>query len=404
MANLPWTVQYSAQSTEEVYGQEEPINELKEYIKNYKKQGKKGAIIYGPTGSGKTISAYAIGKETGAEVLELNASDFRNKDNINSILGNALNQVSLFAKSKIILIDEVDGLSGNKDRGGLQAVVKLLEKSSFPVVLTSQDPFEQKLKTLRKKCKLIGFNVLSYKDIYTNLKRISEAEGIEYGDSALKSLARRAGGDMRGAINDLQMLAGKSGKLEKKDLDFLSEREQKDQITSALMRIFKTTDSSIALSALDNVDQDIDNVFLWMDENLPAEYSRAEDIARAYDKISKADVYKGRIRRMQHWRFLVYIYALMSAGVAVSKDEKYSGSPSFKQSQRPLKIYMANMKYQKRKSIAEKIASLSHISTRQALQRDIPYIQSIIRNNKEMGEKIIEEFELDKEEVQWLKK
>lgn len=404
MAGLPWTFKYSASKTNDVYGQDEQIKELVKYINNYKNEKKKGAIIYGPTGCGKTVVAYAVGNEAEAEVLELNASDFRNKDSINSILGNALNQVSLFARSKIILIDEIDGLSGTKDRGGLQAVVKLLEKSSFPIILTSQNPYEQKLKSLRKKCKLIEFNILSYKDIYNNLKRIADNEGVEYDESALKGVARRVGGDMRAAINDLQMLSGNSKKLGKEDLDFLSEREQKEEIQSALVRIFKSTESKIALQALDNVDEDIDNVFLWIDENLPAEYKKSEDIARAYDKLSKADVYKGRIRRMQHWRFLVYIYALLSAGVAVAKDEKYTSAPNFKRSERPLKIWISNMKYQKRKSIAEKISAVSHISTRQAMQRDIPFIQGIIRNNKEMGESIVEEFDLEKEEVDWLKK
>ncbi|MFW5991472.1 MAG: replication factor C large subunit [Candidatus Nanoarchaeia archaeon] len=404
MDRLPWTVLYSPDKSEDVYGQKEQIGELENYISNYKKEKKKAVMIYGATGCGKTVSVYAVANETGAEVVELNASDIRNKDSINSILGNAMGQMSLFAKTKIILIDEVEGLSGTKDRGGLPAVVKLLEKSVFPVVLTSQNPFEQKLKGIRKKCRLIEFNVLGYKEIYEKLKKICDSENIEYEDTALKGLARRAGGDMRAAINDLQMISGSSKKLTKAELEFISEREQKDKITSSILRIFKSTDAGVALKALDNVDEDIDNVFLWIDENLPREYTKPGDLARAYDRISKADVYKGRIRRMQHWRFLVYIYALLSAGVAVSKDEKYTAPPDFRQSERPLKIWMANMKYQKRKSIAEKISQNSHISTKQALQRDVPYIQQIIRNNKKMGDDIISWFEFDDDEVSWMRK
>ncbi|MGM5481954.1 MAG: replication factor C large subunit [Nanobdellota archaeon] len=403
MDKLPWTIKYAAEKTKDVFGQNMQIDKIRDYIKNYKNQKKKGAIIYGPTGCGKTVAVYALGKETDSEIVELNASDLRNKNSINSVLGNALHQVSLFAKSKIILIDEVDCLSGTKDRGGLQAVAKLLEKSVFPVLLTSHNPYEQKLKGLRKKCELIEFNILNYKDIYLNLKRIGDSENIEYDDVALKGLARRSGGDMRAAINDFQLLSG-SRRLKKEDLDFLSEREQKGSIESALLKIFKTSSTDIALRALDNIDEDIDKIFLWMDANLPKEYLKAKDLSRAYEKLSRADVYKGRIRKRQHWRFLVYIYALLSAGVSVSKDEKYSVAPEFKQSERPLKIWIANMKYKKRESIAEKISSNSHISSKQALKRDLPFVQNIIKNNPDMAKQIIDEFDLDEEEIKWFNK
>lgn len=400
---LPWTNIYVPKNSGEIFGQDAPVEDLKNFISNYKKEKKRAALAFGPPGCGKTSSVYAIGKEAGYEIMELNASDFRNKDSVNSVLGNALGQVSLFAKSKIVLVDEVEGLSGTKDRGGLQAVTKLLEKSPFPIVLTVQDAFDQKLSGLRKKCKLIEFNVLSYSSIYKNLQRVANIEGIEFEETILKSLARRAGGDMRAALNDLQMLAGVSKKLTREDLEFLSEREQKENITSAISRVFKTTDARIALNALNNVDEDMDKLFLWTDENLGKEYTRPGDLARAYDKLSRADVYKGRIRRLQHWRFMVYIYALLSAGIATAKDEKYKKAIELRQSQRPLKIYIANMKYQKRKSIAQKISEKSHGSSRVIMQ-NLPYIQALIRHNKTIGNAIIEEFDLQKEEVSWLKK
>ena len=70
------------------------------------------------------------------------------------------------------------------------------------------------------------------------------------------------------------------------------------------------------------VKEDLDESFLWLEENLPKEYE-GKDLERAFDCLSRADVFKGRIRRWQHWRFLVYINDLMTAGIALSKDEKY---------------------------------------------------------------------------------
>ena len=139
-------------------------------------------------------------------------------------------------------------------------------------------------------------------------------------------------------------------------------------------------------------------------QNLPEEYQKPEDLARAYDCLSRADVFNGRIRRWQHWRFLVYVNALISAGVAVAKDEKYKSFTSYKPTTRILKLWRANMKYQKRKSIASKIADKTHTSSKRALQDTLPYLSIIFRKNKKLAGQLAQEFELDKDEVEWLKK
>lgn len=399
----PWIIKYQPNSSKDIFGQDKQIALIKNFIQNYKSQKKKGMIVYGASGSGKTSIVHALGKEMNYEVIEVNASDFRNKDKINATLGNASKQMSLFAKSKIILVDEIEGLSGTKDRGGLLAVTKIFEKSSFPVIMTAVNPYDQKFSTLRKKTELLELNQLGYTDIFANLKKIADSENLEYDEMAIKSLARRSGGDMRAAINDLQSISG-DGKISKEDLNDLSEREQTETIESALVKIFKSTDANIAGHALDNINEDFGKVFMWIDENLPKEYSKPQDLARAYNWISKADVYNGRIRKWQHWRFMVYISALLSAGVATAKDERYKVMANYEQSKRPLHIWMANMKYMKRKSIAEKISLGTHASKKQVLQESLPFIQAMIKNDRNMASEIAEEFELDNAEISWLKK
>src|SRR3989338_1710107 len=115
----PFTEKYSPKTIKGIVGQDESLKQLSDFVVNYQKQKKKAAFIYGPTGSGKTCSAHAIGKGLNLEIIEVNASDFRNADGINSILGGALRQQSLFSVGKLILVDEVDGLAGNPDRGGV---------------------------------------------------------------------------------------------------------------------------------------------------------------------------------------------------------------------------------------------------------------------------------------------
>src|SRR3989338_6576521 len=88
----------------------------------------------------------------------------------------------------------------------------------------------------------------------------------------------------------------------KESLEELHERNKVDSIINALIKIFRTTDPKIALSAFENVEENLDEQLLWIDENLPREYTKAEDLANAYDKLSKADVFSRRIRRWQHYR------------------------------------------------------------------------------------------------------
>jgi replication factor C large subunit len=353
-------------------------------------------LIYGPPGVGKTSSVYAIANDNNYEVIEVNASDFRNKEKINQTVGNALKQGSLFGKKKLILVDEVDGLSGTKDRGATQEIMKLTKSSTFPVVLTAQNPFSNKFSSIRSKSVMIPFKELNYTYIYDVLKKICLKENIYHDDSALKSLARFAGGDLRSAINDLEGLAANKS-FTKEDLKIVAERDREESMPQALIKILKNSNINIARHAFDNVIEDLDQQFLWLDKNMPNEYE-GEDIAKAYDWISRADIFKRRIRRWQHWRFLVYINAFLTAGVASSKEKKYDKFIKYQPTGRLLKIFWANQKSAKKKAISEKIAARTHQSKKDVIQ-DFGYYKQIL-----MKEKSFDEFDLDKDEIEYLKK
>ena len=188
----PLTHKYAPKTTNEIFGQDENLKKLKNFIINFKKEKKNSALIYGTSGTGKTSSAYAIANELGYEVIEVNASDFRNAEQINQKVGNAIKQQSLFAKGKIILVDEIDGLSGHEDRGGIQAITKLIGDSTYPIILTATNPFDNKFSSLRSKSSLIEFRQLDYLSIFKILKKICEHEKIKYDDEILKALSRRA--------------------------------------------------------------------------------------------------------------------------------------------------------------------------------------------------------------------
>ena len=398
---LPYTLKYAPKSTKEVIGQDRAIAVVTNFITTFKKQKKKALLLYGPPGSGKTCTAYAAARESNAEILEVNASDFRDEKKLNSSIGRASQQQSLFARSKILLVDEIDGLFSTKDRGAVPTLVNLIKDSAFPLLLTANNPWDKKYSKLRSACEMVEFTQLSHQAVLSILRDICLKENINYEEKALASLSRRAGGDIRGALIDLQTLAH-NDTFTFEQLELLGQRRQLDTMFNALLKIFKTTDAFIARTAFNDIDEDLEVIQQWIDENLPKEYTKPYDLYRAYEKLSKADVFRGRIMKRQHWHFLAIINVLLSAGIALSKDEKYTAFVRYSPTQRFLKVWRANQRYAQRKAIAEKIASKTHCSKKRALHQ-LPYIQPIFKN-KITAAPLIRFFDLNKEEIAWLVK
>ncbi|MFC1801192.1 replication factor C large subunit [Nanoarchaeota archaeon] len=399
----PWTVKYQPKTLDEIQGQNKSILALKNFVQNFKQQSKNALTIYGDVGNGKTSSVHALAKELDLELLEINASDLRNEEKINQIVGGALKQKSLFFKSKLILVDEVDGIFGREDRGGVKAIIELIKTAQYPLILTANNPWDKKFATLRNYTEMLQFSKLKYTSVAKVLKKICQNENIQYEDLALKTLARRVDGDLRGAIIDLQSLT-QDKTLTEDDLEKLDPRKQTESILNAILRIFKTTDPKISLESADLINENTDELFLWIDENLPREYTQPQDLAKAYEKMSRADIFRRRIRRRQHWRFIIYIKTLLSAGISLSKEEKYRTFTKYQRTQRILKLWKAKQKNLKKQSIASKIAQKTHTSTKQAIQNTLPYFQTIFKKDKDYQKQFIDEFNLSKEEVLWLRK
>lgn len=393
-----FTVKYAPQNSHQVFGQEKAVEELRDFLLNYKKKKQKAALLYGPIGNGKSSSVYALAKELNYDLLEINSSDLRNAENMKSFLGSALGQQSLFFRPKMILIDEIDNLSGTKDRGGIPALMAAIEKSVFPVILTANEIYDAKFKPLRKNCLSIEYKKLDYRTLVHALKWVGEQEGIAGEEKAFNTLARRADGDLRSALIDFQVC---SSHFAFDEVARLSDRKRKETIINAIRLIFKSSKVENALPALDEVDMDLNEIFLWLDENLPKEYLDVFSLAKAYEYLSRADVFNGRISRQQHWRFLVYINNLLTAGISSAKTEKNTNFVSYKPTMRILKIWQAKMKNAMKKEIAEKLGRRTHTSKKVAYEQ-VPYLQEIFRHRG--GKKIALELDLSEEEVGWLMK
>jgi len=380
---------YRAKCFLDIKGQDIAIEKIKAFMKTFPLD-KKAILLHGPAGTGKTSLAHALAKETDSEIIELNASDLRNKEQLEKILKPSSEQASLFKKTKVILVDEVDGIS-TVDRGGLPELLTLIDKSKFPVIITANDIWQQKFNLLRKKSDLVQFKNLDYKTIFKIIKDISEKEGLTKSHEMLTSIAIKARGDVRAALNDLQTI------LDINKPEDISERDKEEDIFNVLRQVFKGKFSQNILEIYDSLNINLDEILLWIEENIPQEY-KGKELWKAFDALSLADVFRGRIYRQQHWRFLVYQNIFLSAGISAAKTEARLGFTAYKRPGRILKIWMANQRNAKRKSICIKYAKFCHISIKKAV-KEFPLARIIINNPE-----TIKSLKLDQDEIEFLSK
>ncbi len=378
---LLWVEKYRPQNLSNLVGNTRIIGRLGEWTLEFKRgEAKKRALLlHGPPGSGKTSAALALSGELGFELVETNASDVRTKDAVERKVGFASSLASLNpeSKGKIILIDEVDGIHGRSDFGGLAAVKKIIRESKEPVILLANDAWGLPA-DFRALCELLEFKRIDRRAILKVLKKIAEEEGVEADEKVLSIISSNANGDLRSAINDLQSL-GQGGRIAVSDVSSLFMRDSELSIFKALAQIFKTDSCDRAREAMFESDEDPETLFNWISENVPLEYEDPADLARAYHYLSRADIFLGRIRKRQDWRLLGYASDLMSCGVAVSKKKRYNKFIRYKYPQRFAMLARTRARRNLVGEIATKISLRCHVSTRLAATEFIPLLESLFQ-------------------------
>ena len=134
------------------------------------------------------------------ELVEFNSSDKRNKDSIETLVWRAASQQTLDGRPRLILLDEVDGLSGTSDRGGVGAILKVIKDAVHPIVMTANDPNSPRLKDLMKVCQVLNFEIIESNDIEKILKHILSENNVDVSEEALNEIVEGSGGDLRAAI------------------------------------------------------------------------------------------------------------------------------------------------------------------------------------------------------------
>jgi len=390
---IPWVIKYRPKKLSEVVNQEEAKSKILDWLNKWPNVSKKALLLYGPPGCGKTSLIEAISNEYNYELIEMNASDFRRKTDIERIALKASTSHSLFGfNKKLILLDEVDGISTKEDEGAIEAIQELVRKTNVPIIMIANNPWDQNLRPLRELAEFVQFKKLSKPDMRMALMRICKAEKISCDEDAINYIIERSEGDLRAAINDLQSLGEGFSEitLDRAKL-LLRPRDKERDPFETLRNIFSANYTWQAKAAMNQSQLDYEELKLWLEENIPMQYTELEDVVRAYEFLSKADIYAGRIVKSGDWDLLTYSIDLMTAGIALAAKKNVKDKYRWVKYNFPQRILLASKLKEMRSirdDIAQIIAQYLHISTSTAKNEIIPLLKTIFTINPMEGARI----------------
>jgi len=395
-----WTEKHRPTSLSEIRGNDTARDALRKWAETWDEH-RQAVILHGSPGVGKTSAAHALAADLGWPTIELNASDSRTKDVVERVAGEAAKSGTLTAGGggrRLVILDEADNLHGNVDYGGSRAITELVGEASQPMVLVANEFYEMS-NSLRNKCEDVEFRDVSKRSIVPVLRDVCRQEGVAFEDEALERIAEMNSGDLRGAIKDLQAIAGGREELVADDV-VTGERDTTEGIFDFLDTLIKEADAQTALEASYDVDETPDDLINWIEDNLPKDY-HGEELARAYDFLGRADRWLGVVRATQDYSFWRYAADDMTAGVAAARREPKGGWTRYGPPSYWSKLGRSRSTRDKRDYVARHVAESTGVSMATARRAVVPYLATMTHHckNRDLTVAMAARYDLEAEHV-----
>ncbi|KAJ1867888.1 DNA replication factor C complex subunit Rfc1 [Coemansia sp. RSA 989] len=341
-----WTEKYKPTKLNELCGHKEPAKRIMQWLSWWASGDipeKRAVLISGPPGIGKTTTAHLVAKLAGFNVLELNASETRNKSTLQSVLGSAVGNRSVleFDRAKVkqveadfdnekdkdvlnsvqktggkrllVIMDEVDGMSGG-DRGGSAELIQIIKRSKVPIICICNDRQSPKVRSLANHCEDMRFRRPTEAQMRARLNTIAFREGLKIDQNAIGQMVQSTHNDIRQIINLMSSYALSKPSmtyLESKAFSKVNRKEVSMSPFDAAQKYLNCSDNmSMPFSEkLDLYYTDFSIMPLFIQENyidmMPNGAADSvqvlERLSGAADMIAEADVVETRLRGSQQW-------------------------------------------------------------------------------------------------------
>jgi len=236
---LMWIEKYRPKILDDVINQRETITGIKALLKTPATMPH--LLFAGPPGTGKSTVALCIARQLMGEgfrklVLELNASDERGIGVVRERI-KGFSQIIQSAPSGVqfglVILDESDEMT----KDAQTALRRIMETASrtcrFILICNYQSGI---IEPIQSRCSVFRFKQLDETEASVYLDRICKAEKIQANSDALTRIVELSDGDLRRAINFLQVAAtsSKGGRLELSSLKELLPEAQSELVSSML--------------------------------------------------------------------------------------------------------------------------------------------------------------------------
>ena len=244
--SIPWVEKYRPSNIEELIINKTTLNKLNSMIKN---KCIPNIIITGVPGIGKTttilcLAKLLLGKYVKHGVLEMNASDERGikavQDTIIHFCRKKLTfdkeDLNKYCNHKIILLDEAD----NMTKKAQQLVNNLMEQyhNTTRFAFTCNNSTDL-IESIQSRCIILRYKRLSNSEIKKRLEFICKKENIEYTKDGIDTLIVISQGDMRQAINSLQLTYDGFKKINNKNIYKLCDKPHPLTISNIFTACYK---------------------------------------------------------------------------------------------------------------------------------------------------------------------
>lgn len=298
--DLSWVERYRPSSFSEIQGHNSSLKEIKKWSKNWS-SGDRPILLVGDPGIGKTATAQALANDMDWEIVEINASSKRKKEDIERIV-RRMESKSVEGDQQLLFLDEVDSFSSTKS---LRPLIDELSNPGCPVILSGNEEWKIP-QSIKGKCKTYEFS-LGKRSIKAKLREIAKKENVGISKRELGQLATR--GNLRAAIGDLQQYA------ETGEMGWDDRQTDVDN--------FEVVDNVLNGKRFTG-DMTPDTLVMWLEENLANDF-RGLEAAAAYDALSRADRWLGRVHEDQNYHWWRYAGRLADQTAELRLTEPYGG-------------------------------------------------------------------------------